>query len=55
VLRASTENFAKNTIDLQWKMRANYNVRPCAGEKKAAGVRTMENNEKTMRKSHRKQ
>jgi hypothetical protein len=27
-------------------MRANYNARPCDGERKAAGAETMENNEK---------
>src|SRR6185437_4730749 len=43
----------KNTGDLQWKKCANYNARPCAAERKAAGAgtmgtmeRTMENNEK---------
>ena len=36
----------KNTIDLQWKMRANYNARPCDRERKAAGATTMENNGK---------
>jgi len=40
----------KNTIDLQWKMRANYNARPCAGEGKAAGAGTMASDEKTMRR-----
>jgi hypothetical protein len=38
--------FAKNTIDLQWKMRANYNARPCGGERKAAVPRTMASNGK---------
>jgi hypothetical protein len=38
--------FRKNTIDLQWKMRANYNVSPCDDERKAADARTMENNGK---------
>jgi hypothetical protein len=38
--------FSENTIDLQWKMRADYNARPCDGEGKAAGAGTMENNEK---------
>jgi hypothetical protein len=41
--------FGKNTGDLQWKMRANYNARLCAGLRKSAGARTMDNNEKTMR------
>jgi hypothetical protein len=40
----------KNTGDLQWKMRANYNARPCDGERKAAGAETMKNNGKTMKK-----
>jgi hypothetical protein len=36
----------QNTIDLQWKMRANYNASPCDGERKAAGATTMANNGK---------
>jgi len=36
----------KNTIDLQWKMGANYNARPCDGERKSAGAGTGANNEK---------
>jgi hypothetical protein len=36
----------KNTIDLQWKMGANYNARPCDGERKSAGAITMANNGK---------
>src|SRR5262249_51205978 len=36
--------FRKNTIDLQWKMHADYNARLCASLRKAAGARTMENN-----------
>jgi hypothetical protein len=44
----------KNTGDLQWEMRANYNARPCTGERKAAGAKTMENNEKTMEKTMRR-
>jgi hypothetical protein len=36
----------KNTIDLQWEMRANYNVSPCDDERKVADARTMENNGK---------
>jgi hypothetical protein len=36
----------QNTIDLQWKMRANYNARPCDGERKAAGAGTMASNGK---------
>src|SRR5690349_12813087 len=38
--------FRKNTIDLQWQKRANYNARLCASLRKAAGAGTMENNEK---------
>jgi hypothetical protein len=33
------------------KKRANYNARPCADERKAAGARTMGINEKTMRRT----
>jgi len=29
------KNFEKNTIDLQWKMRANYNARLCASGRKS--------------------
>jgi hypothetical protein len=36
----------KNTIDLQWKMRANYNARPCDGERKTVGAGTMASNGK---------
>jgi hypothetical protein len=44
---APTEKFfGKNTMGLQWKKRANYNARPCAGEGKAAGAGTMGNNAK---------
>ena len=39
----------KNTGDLQWEMRANYNANHCADERKAAGARTMRAMEKTMR------
>jgi len=31
--------FGKNTIDLQWKMRANYNARPCEDERKVASAK----------------
>jgi hypothetical protein len=41
--------------DLQWKIDADYNARSCDSERKAGGAGTMGNNEKTMRKSHRKQ
>jgi hypothetical protein len=43
---AEEKFFGKNTMDLQWKMRANYNARPCNGERKAAGAKTMKNNGK---------
>jgi hypothetical protein len=43
--------FFKNTIDLQWKIDANYNATPCADERKAAGAGTMGINGKTMRKT----
>jgi hypothetical protein len=33
-------------MDLQWKMRGNYNARLCASLRKAADARTMENNGK---------
>jgi hypothetical protein len=42
--------FLQNTIDLQWKMRANYNARPCDGNRKAAATGTMENNGKNNKK-----
>src|SRR5262249_7251361 len=38
--------FGKNTIELQWQMRTNYNGRPGGGEENAAGEETMANNEK---------
>jgi hypothetical protein len=40
-----------NTIDLQWEIGVNFNARPCAGERKAAGPRTMGINGKTMRRT----
>jgi hypothetical protein len=43
---ASTGSAKQNTIDLQSKMRANYNARPCDGERKAAVPRTMASNGK---------
>jgi len=46
VARAAGKFSGKNTIDLQWKMRAKYNARLCAGFRKSAGGRTMENNGK---------
>jgi hypothetical protein len=49
-----TKNFfGKNTIDLQWKMRANYNASLCASLRKAAGAGTMENNAKNNALSNR--
>ena len=45
--------FRRNTIDLQWKMRANYNARLCAGFRKSAGARTMGNNGKNNAHSNR--
>src|SRR5262245_25421562 len=44
--------FQKNTMDLQWKMRADYNASPCAGSRKPASARTMENNEKNNGKNN---
>jgi hypothetical protein len=38
----------RNTIDLQWEKRANYNATPCASEKKRAVPRTRGTMEKTM-------
>src|SRR5262249_23690806 len=42
VARAAGKFFWKNTMDLQWKIRANYNVRLCAGLRISAGARTIE-------------
>jgi hypothetical protein len=47
------KNFSQNTIDLQWKMRANYNASPCADEEKAAGAGTIANNRKNNAQSNR--
>jgi hypothetical protein len=44
--------FWKNTMDLQWNMRANYNARPCADERKVAGAKTMGNNGKNNAKNN---
>src|SRR5262249_42343172 len=45
--RGAVQNFfEKNTIDLQWKMRANYNARLWASLRKAAVAKTMKNNGK---------
>jgi hypothetical protein len=41
----------KNTGDLQWEIHANYNARPCADERKAAGAGTMGINGRTMRRT----
>jgi len=49
---APTKISAKNTIDLQWKIRANYNARPCDGERKAAGSGTMASNGKNNAKNN---
>src|SRR5205807_2362375 len=45
--------FGRNTIDLQWKIDANYNARPWSGERKAAGATTMAKNEKNNPQSNR--
>jgi hypothetical protein len=39
-------------MDLQWKLRANYNVRLCASFRKSARTITMENNEKNNARSN---
>jgi hypothetical protein len=49
---ASTGSAKQNTIDLQSKMRANYNARPCDGERKAAVPRTMASNGKNNAQSN---
>jgi hypothetical protein len=41
----------ENTDDLQWKIDADYNARPCDSERKAGGARTMGNNEKAMERA----
>jgi hypothetical protein len=46
VRRAPQVRRKKNTGDLQWKIGANCNARPCDSERKAAGATTMENNGK---------
>jgi len=46
---------SKNTSDLQWKMPANCDARPYATERKAAGAKTMGNNEKAIREEQWKQ
>jgi hypothetical protein len=53
--RLPGKKFSQNTIDLQWKMRANYNVSPCAGEEKTAGAGTMANNGKNNAQNNGKQ
>jgi hypothetical protein len=47
-----TKFFRKNTIDLQCQCDANYNARPCIGERKAAVARTMASNGKNNAQSH---
>src|ERR1700691_5020457 len=42
----------KNTMDLQWKIAANYNVRPCKGKRNAARARTLGNNGKNNAKNN---
>jgi hypothetical protein len=39
-------------MDLQWKMRANYNARPWQDKRKASGAGTMENNGKNNAKNN---
>jgi hypothetical protein len=39
-------------MDLQWKIAANYNVRPCKGKRNAARARTMGNNGKNNAKNN---
>jgi hypothetical protein len=41
----------ENTGDLQWKIDADYNARPCDSERKAGGARTWE----TMKKQWKEQ
>jgi hypothetical protein len=41
----------KNTGDLQWEMRANYNASPCVNERNGAGAATMGINGKTIRRT----
>jgi hypothetical protein len=43
---ATKKTFGKNTIDLQWKIDANYNARPCDRKRNAASARTMGSNGK---------
>jgi hypothetical protein len=47
--------FGKNTIDLQWKMRANYNARRCGSLRKAASARSIASNGKNNSQNNRKQ
>jgi hypothetical protein len=47
----SPKAFQKITGNLQWKIDAVCNVRPCDDERKAGGARTMGINEKTMRRT----
>jgi len=41
----------KNTIDLQWKMRANYNARLCVSGRKSQAQEQWQAMEKTMRRA----
>jgi hypothetical protein len=43
--------FLENTMDLQWKKRANYNASLRAGLEKSAGARTIKKQWKTMRRA----
>jgi 2-polyprenyl-6-hydroxyphenyl methylase/3-demethylubiquinone-9 3-methyltransferase len=43
----------KYTIDLQWKIPANYNARLCAGLRKSGGATTMANNGKNSAQNNR--
>jgi hypothetical protein len=44
VERADKKNFGKNTINLQWEIRGNYNASPCVNFEKVVSAKTMENN-----------
>jgi hypothetical protein len=55
VHNADGKFFGKNTIDLQWKMRANYNAGLCASLRKAAGARSIAINGKNNSQNNRKQ
>jgi hypothetical protein len=55
VARTGKTAAKKNTGDLQWKIGANYNARPCDSERNAPGAGTMENNGKNNAQNNRKQ